>query len=238
MKIIVEKHINHPVKIEQTRVQRDWMDATDGQHAYKCFPITLANSIGWSISFLNDIEFIWDGVSDSTDTHVTILQDKGGVCSTGRANGTISFYSGLFFRTDQNMSLMSIVPPNHFIDGAMPFTSIISTSFFEDAYPIAWKITRPNIKILIPAGTPVATLIPIPLGNLSKIELDVHNKEFDPDIHVKHNAKIEAWKKISADGKFTNFYRDAVDYEGVSVGKHEIKSLYLKINDFTQGEGL
>lgn len=233
--ITVYKRPGHRVKIEQTKVQRDWMDETAGRHAYKCFPVSLANSIGWSISFLDDIEFIWDGISDTTPDHVKIIRSGPGVCNTGRANGSISFNSELMFRTDDNTSIMSIVPPNYFIDGAIPFTSIISTSFFPHGYPIAWKITRPNVNIIIPAGTPVATLIPISLGGLSSIELNIEDLPDDPEERSRDKEKLEVLKKMSDEGNlFSNFYRDAVDHKGNKVGKHEIKSLNLKINDFTK----
>jgi hypothetical protein len=222
------------VKIEQTRVQRDWMNLTDDRHAYKCFPIALANSIGYSISFLEDIEFIWDGISDSSDTHVKIIKGDE-FCSTSRGNTTISFNSHVFFKTDEDVSMLSIVPPNYFIDGAIPFTSIISTSFHDDMLPIAWKITRPNVKIVIPAGTPVITVIPISLKNLTTFELNLYDKTFDETYQAELKNKLEAWEKISKEGGFTNFYR--VDYKGNSIGQHEVKSIVLKINDYRDTEG-
>jgi len=218
------------VKIEQTKVQREWMNLTDDRHAYRCFPIALANSIGYSISFLEDIEFVWDGISDSSDTHVKIIKGND-LCSPARGNGTISFNSNVFFRTDEDLSMVSIVPPNFFIDGATPFTSIISTSFHDDMFPIAWKITRPNVNIVVPAGTPVATLIPISLGSLTNFELDLYDKTYDENYQEELQKKLEAWEKISQEGGFTNFYRNAVDYNGNSIGKHEVKSIILKIND-------
>ena len=225
MKVFVDKQIGYPVKIEQTRIQRDWMDATDNKHAYKCFPVSQANTIGWSVSFLHDIEFIWDGISDTSDSHVTILKDEGNVAYTTRANATISFESGLYFKTEQDMSILSISPPNYFIDGASAFTSIISTSFFPDSYPIAWRITKPNTPILIPAGMPVATLIPISVGSLCDIELNIQNKVFIKEPENEVLEKAEVWKKIYQEGKFTNFYRDAVKYDGTPVGSHEKKSI-------------
>jgi hypothetical protein len=232
VKINAYKRPGYRVKIEQTKVQRDWMDATLDRHAYKCFPVSLANSIGFSISFLDDIEFIWDGVSDSSPKHVTVLKGND-FCTTSRANGTINFISNIKFKTDKNMSMLSIVPPNHFIDGATPFTSIISTSFFEDMLPISWKITRPNTKILIPAGTPVATVIPISLKQISDIELDIYDLKHGLDYELYQQKKADAWHKITSFGGFTNFYRDAVDYEGNKIGEHEVKSLVLNVNDYT-----
>jgi hypothetical protein len=229
----VYKHLGHPVKIEQTQVQRSWMDNTDDKHAYKCFPVSLVNTIGWSISFLEDIEFIWDGISDTSEHHVKILKGPEGVCNTQRGNATVSFYTGLYFKTEENMTMLSIVPPNYFIDGATPFTSLITTSFFEDALPVAWRVTRPNEKITIPAGTPVITVIPISLGELAKVELDIHDKVFNEEMHDRKQKRLEVWEKLSKEGKFTNFYRNAVEYDGSIMGKHEKKSLHLRINDFS-----
>lgn len=226
----VYKRSGHRVQIEQTRVQRDWMDNTDDRHAYKCFPLSLANSIGFSISFLDDIEFIWDGISDSTPDHVKVLQGQD-LCSTTRGNATINFHCDMIFQTESNISMLSIAPPNYFIDGAMPFTSIISTSFYYDTFPIAWKITRPNTNILIPAGTPVATLIPISLTEFSKTEMDIYDLVHDPEDGVEKANKLKVWQEITQSGGFTNFYRDAVDYKGNKVGEHELKSLHLRVND-------
>lgn len=234
MKVVVNKKIGHPVKIEQTKIYRDWMDATNERHAYKCFPISQANTIGWSISFLHDIEFMWDGISDTSDDHVTIIKDDGNICNTKRANSTISFESGLYFKTEPNMSILSISPPNYFIDGAQAFTSIISTSFFEDSYPIAWRITRPNIPIKILAGTPVATLIPISVGQLCDIELEITDKVFIEESKKEMKEKWEQSAKIYQNGKFTNFYRDAIKYDGSSSGSHERKSITMTVKDFTK----
>ena len=233
MKINVYKHKDHPVVIEQTPVKRGWMDDTLNGHAYKCFPVSQANTFGWSVSFTEDIELIWDGISDTTPDHVTILRAPDNVCSTNRGNATVSFYTGIFFQTEENMSVVSVVPPNYFIDGATPFTSVISTSFFDEALPAAWKITRANEKIVIPAGTPIITVIPISLGSLSEIELDLYDKEFSEDKARETALRNEEWRKITEAGGFTNFYRDAVDYKGNSIGKHELKALRLRVNDYT-----
>ena len=57
-------------------VTRDWMDATPEKHAYRCFPVTLANTIGWTLSAKEDISFIWNGTVDTTGDHVKILNGK------------------------------------------------------------------------------------------------------------------------------------------------------------------
>lgn len=233
MKITVYKNKQTRSKIEQTKVKRDWMDKTIDGHAYKCFPVSLGNTIGWSISFLDDIEFIWDGISDTTPDHVTILSAPVGVCTTKRANATISFYSGFYFDTPDNVSMLQIVPPNFFVDGATPFTTVISTSVLKEAIPIAWKITRPNTVIKIPAGMPVATFIPISLKEYQNVELEIKDKVFKDIDWEEKEEMLRVWEEITKKGGFTNFYRDAVDYLGNKIGSHEVKSLKLKITDLT-----
>lgn len=235
--ITVYKRKGHPVKIEQTKIQRDWMEMTDDRHAYKCFPISLANGIGYSISFLDDIEFIWDGISDSSNTHVEIIKSGENICSLARGNATISFNTELFFQTDENTSLLSIAPPNQFIDGVVPFTSLISSSFYEYPLPVAWRITRPNHKILVPAGTPVITVIPISLKKMTETELNIYDKPYDPDESKNNEEKLAILKKMHEEGNYySNFYRDAVNYKGEKIGEHEVKNIKLKINDFSTQE--
>lgn len=231
---------HNAANLHQTRLQRDWMDATVNRHAYRCYPVSMANTIGWSLSYDKDISFVWDGVLDTTPDHVKVLQGEE-FCSTGRANGTISFETGIIFRTAPDVTLISIAPPNYFIDGAQAFTSIISTSFFRETFPCAWMITKPNEVITIPAGTPVATLIPVSLKGLSEIEVDLHSKEDylrdNPTYHTDRAAYGKKFAEIVTTGKWPGYYRNATDADGNKLGEHEVPTLKLAVNDHTTGEG-
>lgn len=218
-------------EFKQLPVKRDWMDQTDNAHAYKCFPLSLTNSLGWGISFPEDITFIWDGISTSSEPdHVKILSgDK--YAYTSRENATISFKTGFLIKTDPNVTMLSIAPPNYILDGVQPLTALISTSFFKGEFPAAWKITRPNVEITIPAGTPVMSLIPISLGELNNSEAHIRPMyELGPGFFPDGDySKIV--KDINNSGQWTNFYRDAVDHHGKKIGDHEAKSLRFKTID-------
>jgi hypothetical protein len=217
--------------IEQLPVKRDWMDRTVDSHAYRCFPVTLTNSLGWGISFPEDITFVWDGISDTRGDHVKILQGKK-YCYTERANATISFKTGLTFRTNENITLLQMPVPNMFIDGAQPFTTLMSTSFFGGELPCAWRITKPHLPITIKANTPVISIIPISLGELQNSELVINDIKDLPPIKTEEEYNeiehLKITKKILEQGKWTNFYRDAVDYKGNKLGSHEVKNIKLK----------
>jgi hypothetical protein len=218
--------------LEPLSAKREWMDKTFESHAYKCFPVSLSNQLGWGISFPEDISFIWDGISDSSPDHVKILSGEKYAYS-GRANATVSFNSGLVFKTNTDLSLLSMPVPNLFIDGAVPFTTIISSSFFTGPLPIAWMITKANEVITIKAGTPVVALLPIDLSSLNNSEMvfqdlskfpqNPYNDVFSP------NEYRETIKGLNYSGEWANFYRDAVDHLKRKIGSHQVKSIRLKV---------
>lgn len=220
--------------INQLSPKRDWMDQTYDAHAYKCFPVTLTNAFGWGLSFPEDITFVWDGISDSSPEHVKILEGEK-YCFTGRANGTISFNTGLIFKTEEDVSLLQMPVPNKFTDGAQAFTTLISTSFFTGQLPCAWKITRPFTPITIKANEPFISIVPISLSGIqgSNLTIKDHKKMVTINRGYNQEEQQNIIQKIISEGKWTNFYRDAVDYKGNKIGSHEVKAIRLNIEDET-----
>lgn len=214
--------------IEQLQARRDWMDDTADKHAYMCFPLNLTNRLGWGISFPTDLRFVWDGITDTTPDHVKILEGEE-FLQTGRGNATISFTTGLRFITDEKTSMLSMPVPNQFTRGAQAYTTLISTSFFIHMLPLAWRLTEPNVEIHIPAGTPVAAVLPISLTGLQEdYELCVMDELVGQDYweEVRRYGDIQEIK--NGVGDWSKMYRDAVNYRGDSVGSHETKSIKLK----------
>lgn len=214
--------------VEPLAARRDWMDETDNKHAYMCFPLNLTNRLGWGISFPEDIRFIWDGITDTTPDHITVLEGEKYV-STLRGNATLSFTTGLIFKTDEHTTMLAMPVPNQFIRGTQCYTNLISTSFYMHLLPLAWRITEPNIEILIPAGTPVAAVMPISLGRLqSEYELTVMPTYPEGPYWDEVQKYGDAAVIKNGVGDWSKMYRDAVDYNGNSVGAHETKSIKLK----------
>jgi hypothetical protein len=215
--------------ISPLNVKREWMDETANAHAYKCFPISLANGLGWGISFPEDIVFIWDGISDTTPDHIKILAGEKYI-HPNRGNATISFNTGLIFKTSDNYSLLTMPVPNQHTAGVSPFTTLISTSFYHSDLPCAWRITEANKEIIIKAGTPVMALFPISLTNLQNTELHIKNaNELPVSYHEDFIGYHEVVGNVNKSGKFSNFYKDAINHKGKTVGEHEVKLIRLKV---------
>lgn len=228
--ISVEKMNGCIFDIQPMSIKRDWMNETSENHAYRCFPVTQANVIGWSLSCKQDIIFEWDGINDETDKHVKILNPKSSY--SGRGQSTISLDTSLVFRTDVDVSILTINPVNYFNDDFETMSNLISTSFYENPLPLALKAKKPNVQTVIKAGTPVATIIPISLTNLNNTTINIIKYNDSKKIRQQANESYgKAAQAINSLGQWTDWYRNAVDENGNSVGSHEIKTLKLGVID-------
>jgi hypothetical protein len=232
--ITVEKMQGCIFNIEPMSIKRDWMDLTSENHAYRCFPVTQSNVIGWYLSCSEDIVFTWDGINDQTDQHVKIVSPSGSY--SGRGQSSISLNTSLVFRSDPDVSIWTIHPVNYFNDDFETMSSVISTSFYDNPLPLALKAKKANVETIIKAGTPIATIIPISLTNLNNTTIEI--VEYKDEDRSRTNANIaygEAAQVLNSSGNWTDWYRNAVNEKNESVGSHEVKTLKLHVKDNTIG---
>jgi hypothetical protein len=234
-KISVEKTPGCLFEISPMSIKRDWMDDTSENHAYRCFPVTQANVVGYSLSCIEDIEFEWDGINDQTPDHIKIFSPERAY--SGRGQSSISMDTGLIFRTDQDVSILAINPVNYFSDEFETMSYVVSTSFYDNPFPLALKARLANKKITIKAGTPVATIIPISLTQLNNTVITMVDYKDEDRKRVEANISYgEAAQVLNSTGEWTDWYRNAVNEKQESLGSHEVKTLKLSVEDQT-GQG-
>jgi hypothetical protein len=230
--ILVEKMPGCIFEVEPMSIKRDWMDATSENHAYRCFPVTQANVVGYSLSCKEDIEFIWDGINDQTQDHVTIFNPERAY--SGRGQSSVSLDTGLVFRTDSDVSMLAINPVNYFSEEFETMSSMISTSFYDNPFPLALRAKAANKRVTIKSGTPVATIIPISLTNLNNSIIKIVDYKDEDRKRVEANiAYGQAAQEVNSSGQWTDWYRNAVNEKQESMGSHEVKTLKLIVDDQT-----
>jgi hypothetical protein len=139
------------------------------------------------------------------------------------------------FRTDENISMLTINPINYFNDDFEVVSSLISTSWLDTDFPIAIKAKSPNKNILIKANTPIAQIIPISLTEMNNTSINIVDFSDPGDIRQKNIKSYgEGAQKINSQGQWTDWYRDAVNEKGETTGKHEAKVLKLFVQDNTK----
>jgi hypothetical protein len=224
-------------KIEPLGVKRDWaLDPTGAE--YHCFPTTLANRFGWGVSFPEDITLVWDGdLTPHNKNSISILAGTK-FCWPDRGKGIVSLDTNLVFRSDEDTSLLTIPVPNGFIDGLQIFTSILTTSFFTGSLPIVLQLS-PNKVVHIPAGTAIASLIPISVKQFDNATAIIHNKQSPfRDIHNSPEY-VEGLKKLKGEkgDKLSKSFSKGEDHLGNKIGKHEIDRFTFTVRGKTEKWG-
>ncbi len=127
--------------------------------------------------------------------------------------------------------MLTMPVPNLFIEGIIPYTSLISTSFYPHMLPAALKITKANSVITIPAYTQILAVLPISINKINNTEIEVYDFLTTPDQEINNKNYGDVSQQINQSGEWTNFYRNATNEKNQSIGKHEIKSFRLKTTD-------
>ena len=73
-------------------------------------------------------------------------------------------------------------------------------------------------------------VIPISLTNLQNTELHIKPRNDIPiSYYQDYIGYNEVIGHINQSGKWSDFYRDAVNHEGKTIGEHEVKLIRLKV---------
>jgi hypothetical protein len=209
-------------KIKQLNGKRDWMSAA----TYNCHPVVLANTLGYGIYFEEDVSFIWDG----DPLHPAKAIKGSDYIWSGRPEGTISFNTNLVFTSDKNTSILTIQPPNYFIDGASVISSIISSSFFTGSFPVVWKLDKSNKEYFIPAGDLIACIIPISVAQFQDSNINIFNEMYPARRVHNESEYIDAIHDyVDKTGKQPKLYKKGIDHEGEVLGHHEVDKINMKV---------
>lgn len=152
----------HIVQSFKGNIKRDWFN----NHAYWCLPLTIGNQYGFGIKSLKTFTAMWDGTGYSSGVKVDILD--GGILpqeqhiSSHFGMGTITIQNRFTFRTPPNVNLMTINPPNYWIDGIQHMTGVIETDNLRRDFTFNLKLTRPNHLVTVNKGDFIGCVIPVP----------------------------------------------------------------------------
>jgi len=232
--VSVVQNRKHCAIIEPSPLNRDWMDSNMAMFPYNCTPMATMNKLGWTISFPEDISFIWNG-SDSTDSFDILSGNK--YCYTDRGLGILSLITHLTFKTEEGLSTIFLPPLNSFIDGIHFLSSVLSTSFFDLTTQVVMKITKPNEIITIPKGFPVATAIVLPISQFQESTAYLYGPDSKKNLSlldsVYRNPEYSTTEKEKGEelGRPAGFYKNAIDHKGNKIGSHELTNFKFYVKD-------
>jgi len=211
------------------KIKRDWFI----KHAYFCLPLVIGNQYGFGIKSLKTFKVKWNGGETSSDVIVEIL-DKGDTpshqsISSHFGMGTVTIQNRFTFRTPPDINLMTINPPNQFIDGIHHMTGVVETDNLRRDFTFNLKITRPDTEIIINKGDLVGCVLPIPRHFVDKFELvngyDIFTKEeIEEEQQVMREFGIErSTKDIEKPNGNGRRYFKGEDVRGCPFHNHQPK---------------
>ncbi len=170
-------------RLRPARPVRAWMDRTPERYAYRCIPLSAANTMGWEI--LNPVaaEFYWSGMSDLAHLKVWTERRHRWGPKTHFGNGVVTWELPYLFRTPPEYGMVITGPANHDKTGIVPLDGFVRTDWLPYPFTMSWRLTEPNRAVRFEEGEPIGRIYPYPLGVLDEFEL--HPADWDEDPALK-----------------------------------------------------
>lgn len=161
--------------------KRDWFV----DHAYFCLPLVIGNQYGFAIKSLHSFSVYWDGGNASNNVKIEFLDKSPNshyqFVRSHFGMGTVTIQNRFTFRTPPGVNLMTINPPNYWIDGIHYMTGVVETDNLRRDFTFNLKITRPNQTIHVKKGDLIGCVIPTPRYFVDSFDLvkgeDLFTKE-------------------------------------------------------------
>lgn len=145
-------------------------------HAYMCLPLVVGNEHGFLFKSLYNFRCMWKGgdkqedvVCEILDTHYTSEQKQ--IIKSHFGMGTVTIQNRFTLRTPRGINLITINPPNMWIDGIHYMTGVIETDNLRRDFSFSLRITRQNEWITINKGDPIGCVLPYPRRFIDDIQI-------------------------------------------------------------------
>lgn len=167
--------------IRPAKPRREWMDRTPDSYAYRCVPLSAANTMGWEILNPVDCEFRWNGLTPHTQVFVWREREVRFGPKSHFGSGVVTWELPFLFRTPPDCALVVTGPANHDRAHITPLEGFIRTDWLPFPFTMNWRITTADETIRFEEGEPIARVFPYPLGLLDETAIELCDLSEDAD---------------------------------------------------------
>ncbi len=170
--------------------ERAWMDAFPDRHAYRCLPLSIANTHGWELLAPAAFEVEWNGGPSAADLTVRALGpfprhfpfEHFAVSNFSR--GIVTFHTGYLFRTPPGWNLLTTGAFNEPRPGISPLTGIIETDWLPYPFTINWQMLGRG-TVRFEQDEVFCTVLPVPKNYLNDWQVAIHAWGDDPVLQAE-----------------------------------------------------
>jgi len=133
--------------------------------------------------------------------------------------GIVTVQAAFALRTPPAINLMTLQPPNFFIDGLQNMAGVVETDNLRRDFTFNLKITRANFPVEIQVGDVIAGVMPIPRQFVENFELVDGCSLFTPE-------EIASEQQAARDFGRERTERDPLRPDGVGRRYHKGEDVY------------
>lgn len=167
--------------IRPARPKRAWMDKTPAKYAYRCTPLSAANTMGWEILNPVNCEFRWNGLTPTPSVFVWREREVKFGPKTHFGSGVVTWELPFLFKTPADYGLAVTGPGNHDRADITPLDGFIRSDWLPFPFTMNWRITTPDKTIRFEEGEPIARVFPFPLALLDETDIELQDLSEDPE---------------------------------------------------------
>ena len=183
-----------PTTIVQAQPRRDWMDQTPNKFAYRCLPLTVANSSGWEIKTPTAFEATWDGGSNTNAIKLNNLEDNNLlnlVAASHFGSGILTFHVGYLIETTPGWGVWVRGMPNYHKKGIFPLDGFVESDWVPFTFTMNWKFTKPG-TVRFEKDETYCFITLVNYKELSTIPVNVKSLSENPVL----NEEFKKWSKL------------------------------------------
>lgn len=193
MKLVFYANEHTDIDLRPNPPTREWMDNTAQSYAYRCLPLNIANTHGWSFHLPFDLEIFWDGGDELSSIR---MRAKGAnspaqVAVSDFGHGILTFYIHGVFRTEPGWNIYISGAPNRPIDGLYPLHGVVETDWSPYSFTMNWQITRAHEWLKMPKDFPFCSIMPVQRHMMESVEPEMRLMKDNAELFESH----ETWSK-------------------------------------------
>lgn len=226
MKITAYKVVRDVMELRPASPNRGWMDDSINKNAYRCLPLTMANSYGWELLSRSEITAEWNGGQRPDDVKITRAS---GACfpSSHFGEGVLTWHTGYLFRTEFPYGLYVTGSPNEPFHNIVCLSGIVETHWLPFPFTMNWRFTAPG-SITIKEGDVIAHVFPVKLDVFDDMEsAEIIPIEDNPELYGEYKewseSRLQFNKKTRASDEWQKNYFKGVNLKGEKIEDHRTK---------------
>jgi hypothetical protein len=205
-----------------------------------CKPFILANQLGYQLKLSYGFNVYWDGGASPEDINITYVVNENSNINNAKVisnfgSGIITVVFRSLIRTPQGVNTLVLPPLNHVMLNATALSGTIETDQTHHKFTFNIKIHEPNKVTSFAAGTPLATIVPIPRYFIENFKIkdgeDVVSQEeyssiIDKSIHselFRHQNRSTSIMKNEQEKHDLNYLR-GMDFDKTEYPEYQSQS--------------